>query len=142
MSIFQEIKAGLDKVNGAFATNSEQAQLIATLETANKDLTAKLAASESKVALADSTVADLTAKLTKAETDLTASAAKITALEAEKKTVGEEAAQVVAALGMDTTSIPAQSAKDDAKTITRAQFEAMNHAERSAHFAAGGKIKD
>jgi len=141
MTIFQKLENGIAEIKANFATASASASRIAELETANADLTAKLATATNTAATYDATLADLTAKLTKAEADLTASVSKITALEADKKTVGAEAAAVVAALGVDTTTIPAASAEQEKRTITKAQFEAMSHPERNEFFRAGGKLK-
>jgi chromosome segregation ATPase len=129
MSIFQKLENGIAEIKANFATASASASRIAELETANTDLTAKLATANNTAATYDATLADLTAKLTKAEADLTASVSKITALESDKKTVGAEAAAVVAALGVDTTTIPAQAAKPDASqtaTELRAKLKTTN----------------
>lgn len=49
-----------------------------------------------------------------------------------------EAARIIASNGHAPVTIPGNSGVS--KTITRAEFNSMNHADRNAHFRNGGKI--
>lgn len=130
MSIFQEIKDGLATLKASAADSQKLTAQISALEINAADLTAKLATAEATIATGNSALADLTAKLTKSTEEAATLTAKITALEAEKKTVGEEAAKVVAALGVNTGSIPAQSANGGVATV--AELRAKLNAETNS----------
>lgn len=111
----------IDKVEEALSAE-EQAAIIAERD----DLKAKLAAAEAKIAELDpeaKKAAELSTKVTELE-------GKVAQL--SKRTGRYGIAPV-------NTGAPA---KDAPPTITRAQFNAMSHKDRDAHFAAGGKLTD
>lgn len=100
---------------------------------ANADLLAarnSLALAETAKATAEAAAAASDAKATKAEADLAALAAN----------PSEQARRILASTG----SLPAPKAKVDVteKTMSRAEFNALDHSARNAFMRSGGKISD
>lgn len=78
---------------------AEVARLAAELSTAQAALTERDAAAESCRAMFDAAVSDLTAKLSEASNE-------ISKLQADAKTAAQQAAEVIAAQGVDPAKLP------------------------------------
>lgn len=144
-ALLTEIKAA---ISGAPALASENAELklkltastaeVATLKSALAERDTALAAKDSEIttAKADATKAQDEAK---AATDAKATAEK--ALADLQANPSEQARQIAAAAGVKPGERPKAEAGGVAtQTITRAQFEALSHADRNAFMRSGGKL--
>ena len=124
----------------ANADNNRLSAELTALAGERDKLTAALAdrdaAAESCRAQFDATLADLTEKLS-------VSTKEIAALQAAAKTVGQQAAEVIAAQGIDPAKLPKDNAKSNAPApMKRDAFEKLSPQERVTHLRAGGIVTD
>jgi len=93
-------------------------------------------------------IADLGSQLNQAQLSLSEKDAKITELEAKtvvtSETVSLQAAELLAATGHPSAlDLSGETGEDKTqKTVTREQFNALDHFERGKFIAAGGKLKE
>lgn len=122
--------------------NADNARLSAELtaiagerDTLKLALVERDAAAESCRAQFDATLADLTAKLSSANAD-------ISRLQAEAKTAGQQAADVIASQGVPADKLPKQDAKIPQETMARADFSKLPPLEQAKFCRNGGRLTD
>jgi ATP-dependent protease ClpP protease subunit/uncharacterized small protein (DUF1192 family) len=119
---------------------------VATLkaEAAAKDQT--IAEHVASIASRDEQITELTGKVSNAESAISEKDAKITELTAEVETAKQSAANIaiekMAAIGQPEALVIEGGEDKSQKTVTRQQFDAMDHFERGKFIGAGGKLKD
>ena len=101
-----------------------------TLAIAERD-----AAAESCRAQFDASLADLTEKLSGAN-------AQVAALTAAAQTAGQQAAEVIAAQGLDPAKLPKAAAATQAATMKRADFNALSPFDRMQFAKQGGRLTE
>jgi uncharacterized protein (DUF3084 family) len=100
------------------------------------------------IASRDEQIAELTGKVSTAESTLSEKEAKITELESKNvvtaETVSLQAAELLASTGHPASvDLASETGTDKTeKSITREQFNALDHFERGKFIAQGGKLKD
>lgn len=113
---------------------------VSTLTNQANELRGQLAASAAEVdKLKSEAVANESAKV-EAETKLASSEAKAKELEAKLANPSAQAAEILAKVGVAANQLPKPENKPQGKTVTRAEFEAMNHDQRNIFIREGGKV--
>lgn len=126
----------LAKANAELARlNTELAALGTERDTLKAAIAERDTAAESCRAQFDATVADLTAKLSESN-------AEVAKLQAAAKTAGQQAAEVIAAQGVDPNKLPKPASTKVAATMTRADFNALSPLDRAKFCRDGGKLTD
>jgi len=115
------------------------------LKAVQAELAKALAERDNKQALLtdrETSIAQLEKDLAAARNDTTSANASISELTSKLSAETKRVEETLAALGIDPKQIPAAPAPpSSAKTLTRAEFEALPFAERNAFIRAGGKLK-
>jgi hypothetical protein len=123
----------------ANADNSRLSAELTALVGERDKLTAAIAerdaAAESCRAQFDATLADLTEKLSVAN-------AQIATLNDAAQTAGQQAAEVIAAQGVDPAKLPKPAAPAAAATMKRADFNALSVFDRMQFAKSGGRLTE
>jgi ATP-dependent Clp endopeptidase proteolytic subunit ClpP len=121
----------------------------ATIESLQSDITAKdqtIAENIAKIAELTESHEAISGELATANTALETATAELAekdkAIAEAKESAGKEATQILASIGQPEPLAVDPTEKPKAKTLTRAEFNALKPSEKSAFSLAGGKITD
>lgn len=117
-----------------------------TLNAANTDLTARLELAETQLAAMTQRATTAENRIAEIEAAVTAAETRATAAEATVRTVGQSAAEIAASHGLRPDAqgnLPAPAGEAGAdKTITKAEFDKLDHPARNQFFRDGGHLID
>lgn len=138
----------LNDLKTALADKAKLAADLASAQEQIANLTASLANAETLASEARTLADSLTAQITEANTLIEGLRTQVTTLEADKATVAEKVSastvEQIAQLGIASAELPPSSGMvaDAGRTISRADFDKLNHTERNEFFRHGGKISE
>lgn len=126
----------LAKANAELARlNTDLAAALAERDTLKAAIAERDAAAESVRAQFDATLADVTAKLSESNKE-------ISNLKSSAKSAGQQAAEVIAAQGVESDKLPKIPVKDATATLPRAEFTKLSPLEQAKFCLNGGRITE